>query len=81
MARITTCASSIFIGMARREFHIVRDESGRPQFGICERCGETFLPLGDVWGRIEDFLRRKFEEHTCSLRNAERIIARNEKAA
>ena len=59
---------------AKREFHIVRDELGNPQFGRCERCGRTFLPLGDIWGQVEDFLRRKFEEHKCALDDGERIL-------
>ena len=60
--------------MAKREFHIVRDELRRPQFGVCERCGQTFLVLGDIWGLVEDFLRPKFEEHQCLPDDGERIV-------
>ena len=74
-------ATSISIGMAKRELHIVRNELGNLQFGICERCGQTFLALGDIWGVVEDFLRRKFEEHKCSREDDERIIAQSDEAA
>jgi len=70
---VSTAATSIYIGMARREFHIVRDESRRPQFGVCERCSRKFLPIGDIWGRVEDFLWRRFWEHKCS-EDDERIV-------
>jgi hypothetical protein len=67
--------------MAKREFHIVRGNSQKPLFGVCNGCGQAFLAFGDIWGRIEDFLRRKFEEHACALKNDERIVARNKEAA
>ena len=78
---VSTSATSIHIGMSKRELHIVRNDLGNPQFGICARCGQTFLALGDIWGQVEDFLRRKFEEHKCSREGDDRMIAQTHEAA
>jgi len=67
-------STSIYSERARREFHIVRNNLRRPQFGVCARCSQKFIPLGDIWGQVEDFLRRKFDEHRCVLDEGERIV-------
>lgn len=51
--------------MAKREFHIFRGTDGTTRFGVCTYCKRHFLPAADIWGRVEDFLRRKFDEHKC----------------
>ena len=67
-------STSIYSERAKREFHIVRNNLRRPQFGVCARCSQKFIPLGDIWGQVEDFLRRKFDEHRCVLDEGERIV-------
>jgi hypothetical protein len=51
-----------------REIHIVRNGSGEPASVLCTECGWQFAltsPAEDIWGRVDDLLRRKFEEHKC----------------
>jgi hypothetical protein len=57
--------------MTKREFYVLRDKSGVARFGLCTRCNQQFLPLGEIWGQIEDFLRRKFDEHICDPMRSE----------
>jgi hypothetical protein len=35
---------------------------------VCKRCNQRFFPNKRCLGQIEDFLRRKFEEHRCCTR-------------
>ena len=63
--------------MAKREFHIFRDESGTLDFGVCMRCRQRFSPAGEIWGRIEDYLWRKFNEHKCKPEDANESTATN----
>lgn len=51
--------------MLKRECQIVRGTDGTTRFGMCTHCKRHFLPAGEIWGRVEDFLRRKFDEHKC----------------
>jgi len=64
--------------MVVREYRLVRNKKGTILFALCTKCHRQFLPEGNVWGQVEDFLLRKFNAHQCQTAETSKPPEKND---